>query len=69
MTRVVEGVGGAASAIKKLTDGKSISDHDIERILEAIAVALGLPYIGPKRAFKAISKQNLRELIGGPPKK
>jgi len=38
-------------------------------IMEAIAITYGLPYTGVKRVYKVIDKEDIREIIGGKPKK
>ena len=37
-------------------------------MIEAICVTAGIPYTGPRRLYKAMSKQDARELIGGKPR-
>jgi hypothetical protein len=49
------------------TDRRFISK--INKTLEALAIWSGIPYTGPKRIKKAIEKGEVRELIGGPPKR
>jgi len=39
------------------------------KALEAIAVLIGLPYTGPKRVKKAIEEKDIKELIGGEPRR
>lgn len=42
-------------------------DKDMKAIAEGVAVAAGIPYIGPKRVIKVAETGELKEIVGGEP--
>ena len=56
----------AGRAADKIAKGK-FNDKDLKAIAEGIAVATGVPFIGPKRVFKMATTGEVKELIGGEP--
>jgi hypothetical protein len=57
-----------SAAATRTLEGKA-GRRDMEAVLEAAAIAAGVPYIGPKRVIEAIEHGDVRELVGGPPTK
>lgn len=53
-------------ALSAVAEGK-FDENDIKAIAEGIAVAKGIPYIGPKRVIKVAETGEIKELIGGEP--
>jgi hypothetical protein len=54
--------------LRRASEGDELRAKDIENIIEATAVTLGIPFTGPKRLYKAIANEDALELIGGPPR-
>jgi hypothetical protein len=62
----LRGAGALGKAIRDIEAG-DIKSSTLIKLIEAISVALGLPYIGPKRGIEAIKEGDIKELIGGEP--
>ena len=58
-------VGRSIAAIKR----GEFTDYDMKVVAEALAVTLGVPYIGPKRALEAVKTGEASRLLGGVQKK
>lgn len=50
--------------LEEIAAGKG-DEKDMNAVLEALAVLLGIPTVQPKRVIKAITEEDLAELIGG----
>ena len=61
--------GIALRALKKMAKGKRVTDYEINAIIEAVSIATGMPYTGVRRLLKTLDTGEIRELIGGKPKK
>ncbi len=61
--------GIALRALKKMAKGKSVTDYEINAIIEAVSIATGMPYTGVRRLLKTLDTGEISELIGGKPRK